>query len=202
MYPSAQWANHTEIQTVEVGDIPATLEAYSATIRQYEDVTGVSPLRTGGQTKSHQTAFAVNKEDERGQTRTVGYARGLARGMLTNILNMELHILRTTMGRQNVYVPEYKGYLNISKDSLPDGATFNVTGSATLMEKAQERQEQMNAIQAAAEINEPAIQMGGNGLNLDWVQRKLLSAAYPDDELAEAFNQEPPQMAAPEEPLA
>jgi len=173
IFPRAIWKTTAGVTVHQIGDPDKLLNVFLAMLRMYEELTGVTAPRTGAQTKSHQTAFAIDQEISRGQIRTVDYVRSAMRGPMTNWLHMEWDMLRQTMERETVYVPRLQSYLNISGDMLPD-CVFDVQGAAGPMEEAREEQKRMQSLMSVLQTEEVARQMGARPLNIDKVRQELL----------------------------
>ena len=193
--PGAMFSAFTDPKTLDIGNLDQSLATYAALLKQYEEVTGVSPVRAGGQTKSHQSATAVTIEDNRGQTRTVAYVRRMSRGFLTNFLSMEMEILRRSMKRQTVYIPRYNSYVKMGKESVPDNATFNVVGAAGPFEKKQQQENKISALGALVQLEQMIYQLEQGGvqdlkkLDLNRVREEMLSAVIPDADVQGFFNE-------------
>jgi len=149
-------------------------------LSQYEDITGVTAPRRGAQTKSHTTAFAVDVENTRGLVRTDDYVQAKENGPLRSILHREYAIIKKTMASTPVYIGTggIEGFVNISKEDLPDNVTFEVIGSAgpaTERERAERRQA---ALQGAAAMSEMSAQQGGPVLNFAEAMKETLGEAF------------------------
>ncbi len=173
VFPRAVWQSVTGITVHEIGDPDKLLNVFLALLRMYEELTGVTAPRTGAQTKSHQTAFAIDQEISRGQIRTVDYVRSTMRGAMTNWLHMEWEILRQTMQPETVYIPRLDSYLNITRDLLPD-CVFDVHGAAGPAEEAREEQKRQQSLLLALQTEQVARQLGARPLNLDKIRREIL----------------------------
>lgn len=174
--PNAQWPARTAIDVIEVGDITAMSNVYLALIKQYEDVTGVTVPRLGGQTKSHQTAFAVDSEITRGTVRTVDYVRSIMTGAYPSWLAMEYEMIRKIMpDRLNVFLPKYKAWVQVRKEHLPKNVTFEVHGAAGPLEQREKLQKRLLALQQAVQLEIAKRQLGeGQPLNIETLQRFIL----------------------------
>ena len=173
IFPRAVWQSVTGITVHQIGDPEKLLTVFLAMLRMYEELTGVTAPRTGAQTKSHQTAFAIDQEISRGQIRTVDYVRSTMRGAMTNWLHMEWDILRKIMKPETIYVPRMNAYVNVSKDMLPD-CVFDVYGAAGPMEEAREEQKRQASMMLALQTEQVARQLGARPLNLDKIRQEIL----------------------------
>lgn len=196
MHPYAAWDSMSDIKVhSNIGNMQDALEVYLALNKQYEEVTGVSSPRTGAQTKSHQTAFAVNSEVERGQTRTINFVRNKSRGFHTDILNAELSVLRKDMPKQSIYVPKFRSYVQMSGKSLPDNATFMVAGAASPIEASQRDQAKIAILSNMLQLEGSGMvqQLGGKPLDIDKVREELIQAGIPEADVGAYFKAEEPQ---------
>lgn len=166
IYPGALWASSdpSAIKAhVEVGGDPGTLSAALAmSINLYAELTGVLPARLGAQTVSHTTAFAKDAELQRGAVRTVDYVRQSGQGPLTRFLDMAYRMGRDSIKREGVsfYIAAYGGYVDVSKDQLPENAIFEWFGSGGPAEEAQKKQLRMQSLATAAQMEQLGVQMG------------------------------------------
>ena len=186
--PAALWESITKPEPIKIGDVPALLQAFLALKSMYDDMVGLSAPRLGGQTKSHQTAFAVDTEQSRGVTRTVDYIRSLMFGPLPTWLAMEFHMLKKTMPEQDIYLPKYQGYVRLSKAQLPETVTFDVHGAAGPAEEREKEQRREKAIQQALAIEIQKLQMMAQGLmppdtprlNIVKIQEAIMREGFTD----------------------
>lgn len=170
--PGAMNAAMSEPDLFEIGDPVAAAAAYELLLTQFENLSGVNAPRRGQQTKSHQTAFAIDTEQTRGQTRTINFTRGVMTGALTTYLCMAYEKAKT-VGPMVINIPEYDGFVRAAGANLPDIVEFLVTGAGTPLEERERRSAQIQAIQANLQLEPLAIQLGGTPLNVDEI-RKLI----------------------------
>lgn len=177
--PGAQWGSLSDIEVIQIGDPLALQGALVMLLQLYSDVVGVNAPRLGAQTKSHQTAFAVDTEQNRGQVRTVDYVHSVMYGGMKAALNMEYFMLRKSMQKGPIYIPKYKAFVDIGKEFLPENVTFDVHGAAGPLEEREREAEQQNAINLALQIDNALVQTGREP-NLDpaQIQRALLDKAF------------------------
>lgn len=173
IYPRAIWKSTEKPVVHDIGDPEKMLAVFLALLKMYEELTGVSAPRTGSQTKSHQTAFAVDQELGRGQARTVDYVGSALKGPFTNWLHMEWEILRKTMKKERIYVRKLGGYIEISGKELPD-AQFEAQGAAGPLEEAQADQKRIQALTSVAGVEEIAQQLGGKPIDIDKIREEIL----------------------------
>lgn len=177
--PGRNWetngTSQIEVQN-DIGDAGTSFAVYGGLLAQYYDVSGVNQPRLGAQTVSHTTAFAKDAEISRGTIRTVDYARSTLKGPTTKLLYMEYDLGRRLMkGRQTIYIDAYRGFVEITKDSLPDKAMFEAFGSGGPSEQAQKRQDRLNALQLAMQIDQLKVQFQlGEPMNYEEIQKQLL----------------------------
>lgn len=165
IYPYAQWPTTDLIKVYnEVGGDPAALAAVmSNAINLYAELTGVLPARLGAQTVSHTTAFAKDAELQRGAVRTVDFVRQCGAGPLTRWLGMAYQMGRDAIGRSETvsfFIDAYGGYVEVSKDQLPEMATFEWFGSGGPAEEVQKRQARLQALTMAWQIDQAGVAMG------------------------------------------
>lgn len=162
--PFAKWAANTNPDPVEMGDPTTIMAGYTEFRRQYEEETGVTGARLGQQTKSHQTAFAIDQEVTRGMTRTVDYVSASLHGALRTFLYMEYEMAKEG-GEETVYLPEYGGFVTASGKNLPSVVEFDIAGSGTPIDERERRNNQLAALQALI-ATAPAAQQSGVQVNV------------------------------------
>lgn len=185
MEPGAQWPALTEPKMHNVGDPTVLLEGVKVLIQQYQDFTGVNAVRLGASTQTHKSAYAVNQETIRGQIRTVDYVRSLGGGAMLEWLNKELRMARRALKgqRRMIWVEDYKGYVEIDADHLPDIATFDVIGASGPQEEAQETQLFLGIAKALVEM-EPLVRQlhpDAKPLDVDVIREDALRRANVED---------------------
>ncbi|MGI9492627.1 MAG: hypothetical protein ACR2QF_09535, partial [Geminicoccaceae bacterium] len=111
--PKALWEAIGDIKFHQIGDASVMLQIYLALLQQYSDATGTSAPRLGAQTKSHQTAFAVDSEQTRGLVRTVDYARSTMIGPTAQWLWMEHEMAKKSLRSDTVYLDRFQAYVNL-----------------------------------------------------------------------------------------
>ena len=166
IYPFAQWASadpnaikaHTELG----GDPSALAGVLSNAINLYAELTGVLPSRLGAQTNSHTTAFAKDAELQRGAVRTVNYVRQSGHGPMTRWLSCAYSMGREALGKDSAtfFINSYEGYVEVSKEQLPDRATFEWFGSGGPSEEVQKRQQRLSSLQLALQMDQLGAAMG------------------------------------------
>lgn len=159
------------------GDVSALSNIYLVLLRQYEELTGVTSPRLGAQTKSHQTAFAVDQEITRGQTRTVDYVRSLMRGGMTTFLHVEYELLRNHMPAKKVFIDSQGGWINAKKSYMPETVRFQVQGAGGPGEERAKQQARINALTAFFNIEQVVSQLGGRPADMDAIRIELLQEA-------------------------
>ena len=177
--PRALWKSISDVKTVQIGDPAGLMNVYMSLLRQYEELTGVSAPRLGAQTKSHQTAFAVDVEQTRGQTRTVDFVNEF-RQTLTTLLHMELHHIKKVMPECEVYVAPLGGHVRVDKRIIPDYAHIEVLGAGSPIARREQEQKLYAALQMLLQIEPVARQLGATkNLDIDEVRRMILHQADP-----------------------
>lgn len=163
VFPGAQWGTTSDINVYdEIGGDPSALfNVYAGYLQQYSDVTGINAPRLGAQTNSHTTAYAKEAELQRGTIRTVDYVRSTLKGPMTQFLSMEYSMGRDLVDETMLYIDAYNGFVNVSKDSLPDEAVFEVHGSGGPAEEQAKQQQRMESLQMALQMDQVNVQLGG-----------------------------------------
>lgn len=145
----------------DIGD-PATMAlVYTNALQKYSDLVAVTPARIGAQTVSHTTLGAKQIEVNRGAARTVKFATRTGKGPLTRFLHMEYELGRRSIsGRQTVYLDPFRAYVDITRDHLPDIATFEWFGAQGPLEEAEKQQRRLASAQLALQLDQIAQQQG------------------------------------------
>ena len=186
--PNAQVDSLVPPEPITIGDLQASAAVFSQMTRQHEDTVGVPPSRLGAQTKSHQTAYAIETEQSQGQSRTVAFVRAQERGFMTNILQAESEILRKTMKSQNIFVPDQGAYVVASGKAVAPDLTFNVLGSSTPLEERQKEAKMQQTIQSLIQVEQAAAGAGARPLNWDYTREYFLRQAFPSSEVSNFFS--------------
>ena len=198
--PNASWPKISGLEVHQIGDPSALLQVYMGLLKQYEDMTGVSAPRLGAQTKSHQTAFAIDAEMTRGQTRTVDYVNG-QKSVLGTILHMELSYLRKSMPKTPIYIEKYGGFVNVDKSYIPEHVVFEILGTSAPMADREKEQRLMASIQMAVQLDPLAAQNGERRISVNKVQEELLRRAEPTFDIEKVLSSESAESAAPSQGL-
>tara|TARA_Y100000310_G_scaffold343439_1_gene451077 strand:+ start:6172 stop:8013 length:1842 start_codon:yes stop_codon:yes gene_type:complete len=188
--PGAMWDSISKIEAIKIGDINGMLAAYQLLLAQYAEVTGITAPRLGQQTKSHQTAFAIDTEQTRGVVRTVDYVRNLANGPMQTVLHMEYEMAKKLLKNKQIFIPELGAYVEVSGSQLPKHVTFEVHGAGGTIEEREKEQKFLNAIRAFASLEPLVRQLKAQGADvtlgdIDEVRRALLRIGDIND--TEAF---------------
>lgn len=164
IYPYAQWQTTDPVKVyTELGGDPAVLAAAMAQfINLYAELTGVLPARLGAQTVSHTTAFAKDAELQRGAVRTVDYVNQIGHGPLTRWLETAYRMGREAIGREKVqfYIPAYGGYVQVTKEQLPEDVTFEWFGSGGPAEARAKQQAKLQSLALAMQMDQVGAAMG------------------------------------------
>ena len=204
--PWAVWATAGDLNVHnDISNPQALLQVYTLLIQQYSDLTGITAPRLGQQTKSHTTAFSKQAELQRGTIRTVDYVKATLDGALTSLLQLEYEMGQKTIGRQEITMPieDYGGYVNITKDALPDNVLFQAFGAGGPLEEQEKEARFMNAIQQSVNIDQLKLQLGGQPLNYEELQKQIfINAGVTDvDPLFTSSSQGPTGGAASGQPV-
>lgn len=154
IYPGASWPTTGEVKPHLLGRPSELYNIYIGLLQQYSDVTGVSAPRLGAQTVSHTTAFAKEAELSRGTIRTVDYVKSTLKSGLEKWLYMEYKMIQNTLKKTSVYLDAYGGYVDITKNILPDEVVFEVHGSGGPAEEQAKVQNKLQAMQQAFSIEQ------------------------------------------------
>lgn len=181
IYPNAKWMAMSDIKVHMIGDPVAMQTVFGILAKGHEDVTGVNQTRLGAQTKSHQTAFAVDSEIGRGLVRTVDFINDMMDNPFQSMLHMEYEMCKTAYGPKPtpVFADRWDMWLNIARDILPDLVIFNTAGSSGPQEEREAMQKEMAAIQMVLQIEPMVLQLKQQGadvtpLNIDEIRRRIL----------------------------
>jgi len=157
--PYALWETIEEVRVhSEVGGDPAALSAaLQLSISLYGELTGVLPSRLGAQTVSHTTAFAKDAEIQRGAARTVDYVRHAGKGPLERWLEMSYQMGRDSLKAKDeisFHIDAYGGFVEITKDALPEKAIFEWFGSSGPAEEQARVQRRLQSMQTALQMDQ------------------------------------------------
>lgn len=184
IFPGAFWGSIGAVEPVYIGEVAALQAAFQATKEEYQDVTGTNAPRLGQQTKSHQTAFAVDTEVQRSVARTVDFHRSLTSGPMLDWLYMENYMLRHVLRRgARVFVKEYESWLDVGSDMIPERCQYSVTGAAEPIEDREEEQKQMAALQQLAQADQMAVQLGFQPSDWDAIRKFIAKEGFGDAEI-------------------
>src|SRR5258708_4053614 len=181
--PGASWPAMSPPTVHRIGNPGALLEGFTVLAKQHQDFTGVNQVRLGASTQTHKSAYAVNQEVVRGQIRTVDFVDALKKGPMLECLNKEFRLARMALKgeRRLIWVEDYKGYVEIDADHLPDVVTFDVIGAAGPQEEAQENALFMGVAKALVEMEGAARQLGAKPLDLDKIRHEALRRTNVED---------------------
>lgn len=189
--PGELWDTMQQPIVNVIGDLTGSSAVLSMFTKQFEDTTGSHRTRFGAQTKSHQSAHAVQSEVSQGQSRTVKYIRNTETGFLLDVLYAETAMLRHTLDTPTaVFVPKYEGYVRLSKDAIPENLTIIVKGSSTPFEDEQKRLLRAQTMQGIVAFEPQRIQMGGTPLDMDKMVEMALEDVFPDSAVKQMFDVE------------
>ncbi len=201
IHPYAQWGTTDNVNVYdEVGGDPAALTAtLSMAINLYAELTGVLPARLGAQTVSHTTAFAKDAELTRGAIRTVDFVNASGQGPLTRWLYMAYDMGREVLKSNeevSFYIDAYGGFVQVTKDQLPEKASFEWFGSGGPAEEAQKMQRKMTGLQMAIQMDQLNVSLGNEPtVNIpDAIKSTLREAGWTDlDAITQASKAIAPQ---------
>ncbi len=165
-WPYAKWGSNDPASIkvfTELGGDPSVMATMmSQAINLYADLVGVLPARLGAQTISHTTAFAKDAELQRGAARTVNYVNSTGRGPMLKWLDMAYQMGRDSIGKEKVsfFIESYGGWVEVSKEQLPERAVFEWLGSGGPQDENQKLQNEVNGILLAAKLDAINAQTG------------------------------------------
>jgi len=179
IYPRALWGvnNPQDVVQHDIGDVGALTQTYLLLLQQYSDVTGINAPRLGAQTVSHTTAFSKEAELSRGVVRTVDYVRSSLKGPLTQFLHMEYEMALRMLGSRTdtVYIEPYRGFVEITRQILPDKASFDALGSGGPAEEQAKMQRRLQAMTFAIQLEGQKVASGlPPGMNIEEIQQQVL----------------------------
>lgn len=146
----------------EIGGDPATMGAMlTHALNLYAELTGVLPGRVGAQTVSHTTAYAKGAELQRGAVRTVNYVNASGQGPIARWLDIAYRMGRDNIkGKVQFFIESYGGFVEVSKDQLPEDAVFEWLGSGAAQDENQKMQNKVNAALLASKLDQINISTG------------------------------------------
>lgn len=182
IHPYAVWASLESVVVHDKvgGDQGALVQALTLAVNQYAELTGVLPGRLGAQTVSHTTAFAKDAELSRGAVRTIDYVNSAGQGPMTRWLGMSYDMGRRAIGKEGLsfFSDAYGGYVQVSKDDLPERAAFEWFGSGGPSEEQAKAQRKLQSLQLAIQMDNLKMQqdqIGASGtVNIDEAIRQVL----------------------------
>ena len=127
---------------LDIGDPKWALEALQMGLRQMQEGTGVSSLRTGVVNSDRQTATEVNKTQQGAEVRTVGFVGMLEEGGLRPWLYMQHELNRKNMTEYTFYNSEMStpDFIRATNKDIQANAHFDVVGSRGLLGEEQRTQ--------------------------------------------------------------
>ena len=159
--PGALWGTLGDVKPHLIGSLSEMSIAYQNALLQYADVVGVHRARLGAQTLSHTTAYAKNAELQRGAVRTVDYIRTALQGPMTQWLYTEYEMgLKAMSGTNTFYIDSYRGFVEISKEHLPDQVVFEAHGAGAPVEEREKLEQKLRALAEAIQMDQVAISQG------------------------------------------
>ena len=176
IYPGAKTGTKGGVafQQVEIGDPKWALEGLQLTLRQLQEGTGVSSVRTGVPNSDRQTATEVNKVEQGGEVRTVDFIRKLVPNLRTflhmhHALNLK-HMKNYSFYNDNMDSPDF---VRLTSKDLKEmeSVRFDVVGAKGVLGEEQrlQRTTQVTAFASADPGFAPLLK-----------RRELLVDAYKD----------------------
>jgi len=173
--PRALWEDPGgSIQIHQIGDPLALMQMWMALKAEYATVTGTDAPRLGQQTKSHQTAYAVDTELQRGVVRTVDYVRSFQEGPARTFLHLEYSYILEALARPTpIYVAKFKQWIAVSAKMLPKRVIYEILGAATPADDQGKLVRKVNAIQLLAQLEPLAVQAGKQPMDWDEIRKEI-----------------------------
>jgi len=145
IYPGAKTPTKSIGKGMTVLDIGVPrwgLEGLQMGLRQMQEGTGVSSLRTGVTNSDRQTATEVNKTQQGAEVRTVAFVGMLEEGGLRPWLYMQHELNRLNMKEYTFYNSEMNtpDFIRATKKDIQANAHFDVVGSRGLLGEEQRTQ--------------------------------------------------------------
>lgn len=202
--PGAQWPIQGNVKVHMFGQMNDMIATFQGLTQGHGDVTGVDRPRLGAQTKSHQTAYAVDAEVGRGLTRTVDFVDDTMECPITNMLHMQYEMAKNSLNAdENVYCDRWKMWIKISSHILPEQVVFETHGSAGPAAEREKAQMKMSAIQMALQLEPYILKVGGQPMNYDEIRREILrEGGYIDVDTIVPTPAPKPVAQGPADPLA
>lgn len=126
---------------IDIGDPSYALKAAEVGLRNMQEGTGVSALRSGTANSDRQTAFEVNKVAQGAEVRTIEFVDQLSPG-LRSFLHMQHELNRMHMTEYEFYNDEMHtpDVIRAKKSDIQANACFEVVGSRGLLGEEQRTQ--------------------------------------------------------------
>lgn len=167
IYPYAAWGT-TDPSAIKAhndigGDPSALVGMFTQALSLYAELTGVLPARLGAQTNSHTTAFAKDAELQRGAVRTVDYVRQIGNGPMNRWLGMAYQMGRSAIRANETarfYIDAYGGFVEVTREQLPETASFEWFGSGGPAEEQQKRQSRLQSLSVALQMDQVSVALG------------------------------------------
>jgi hypothetical protein len=163
IHPYAQWGTMDPVEVYDKigGDPTALAGIFSTAINFYAELTGILPARLGAQTVSHTTAFAKDAELQRGAVRTVDYVDEVEDNPMERWLDMAYRMGRDSLdGRLSVFIDAYGGFVEFSREGLPENAIFEWFGAGGPAEAAQRQQAKLQSLALALQMDQVGASLG------------------------------------------
>lgn len=134
-------------QALDIGDPRWALEGLQMGLRQIQEGTGVSSIRSGVQNSDRQTATEVNKTAQGAEVRTIDFVAKLEGRGLRPFLYMQHELNRLYLEDYSFYNDEMNtpDFVRMSKKDIDFDAHFDIIGSRGLLGEEQRTQRIMQA---------------------------------------------------------
>lgn len=130
---------NASVKTIHVADPAPAREAMILAQRHVQDGTGVDATRKGVSASTEQTAFEVQKKDQKSEIRTIDFVGTLERQAVKPFLYMQHHLNTLELSNYPFYNSnkDTPDFLRASKSDLPKVVHFEITGSKEILGEEQ-----------------------------------------------------------------
>lgn len=133
-------------KALDIGDPAFALNAVELGLRQLQEGTGVSSIRSGVASSDRQTATEIVKQGQGAEVRTVAFVEVLGDTALMPWLYMQHELNRQKLEDYWFYCDDMntQDFVRVTREDLPPVAMFDVVGAKGLLGEEQRTQKVMN----------------------------------------------------------
>lgn len=141
----------TDFKIIEIGDPAAALAGLEMTLRQMQEGTGVSAVRSGIANSDRQTATEVQKVAQGAEVRTIDFIDKL-NANLRSYLYMQHQLNLKHCENYSFYNSEMgtADFIRLTKKDIPENVHFDVVGSKGLLGEEQRANRTANVVAFAS----------------------------------------------------